>query len=105
MSVTWFVVAAAVGGVVRHGVNRLGFAWRGTLTLNVLGALALGVLLGSHPSDDVALVLGTAFCGSLTTFSMFTLETVEADGRTRVAIVAATVVGTITAAATGYLLA
>ncbi len=56
------------------------FPW-GTFTVNVLGSLILGataaavINLGS-PSWVLALV-GTGFCGALTTFSTFGFETVR----------------------------
>ena len=105
MIAVWFALAATAGAVVRHGVNLLGRAWVGTLVLNVVGAFVLGALTGSGASADTLLVVGTAGCGSLTTFSTFALEVVEARDTTRVWIVAATVAGTILAAATGYWLA
>lgn len=52
----------------------------GTLTVNVLGSLILGVLLallakktGNH-SEQWRLFLGTGFCGGFTTFSAFAVE-------------------------------
>lgn len=102
MTVIWFVLAAAAGGIGRHTVNLLGRAWIGTLAINVAGSFVFGVLLGSGASGDVVLVVGTAGCGSLTTFSTFALEAVEARDATRVALVATTVVGTIAAGAAGY---
>ena len=47
----------------------------GTLAVNVLGSLALGVLHGAGVTGDAALLLGTAFLGSFTTFSTWMLET------------------------------
>ena len=105
MIIVWFAVAAATGGLVRHGVNLLGRAWVGTLAVNVVGAFVLGYMLGSGASDDVVLVVGTAGCGSLTTFSTFALEAVEARDAARVTIVAATIVGSVTAAAIGHAVA
>lgn len=102
MTAVWFVVAAAAGGLVRHRVNLLGWSWRGTLAVNVVGSFVLGALAGGGASADMLLVAGTAGCGALTTFSMFALEAVEAHDAPRVRIVAVTVVGTIVAAAAGY---
>lgn len=102
MIAVWFALAAAGGGLLRHGVNVLGRGWVGTLTVNVIGAFVLGFVLGAEVSDDVRLVVGTAACGSLTTFSTFALEAVEARDATRVRIVASTVGGTVAAAAAGY---
>jgi CrcB protein len=47
----------------------------GTLAVNVLGSLALGVLHGAGVTGDAALLMGTAFLGSFTTFSTWMLET------------------------------
>lgn len=102
MTPVWFVLAASAGGLLRHGVSLLGWAWRGTLAVNIVGAFALGWLLGSGASSTTVLVAGIAGCGSLTTFSTFALETVEARGAMRIAIVVATIAGTVLAAAIGY---
>jgi CrcB protein len=47
----------------------------GTLAVNVLGSLALGILHGAGVTGDAALLMGTAFLGSFTTFSTWMLET------------------------------
>ncbi len=81
----------------------------GTLAVNVAGSALLGVLLGlgSAPAEAVALV-GTGFCGTLTTFSTFGADVVRmveerAVGRA-VGQVAATLVLGLGVAAAGYLL-
>jgi CrcB protein len=56
------------------------FPW-GTLAINVAGSALLGFLLGAQhyfglPSS-VVLLLGTGFCGGLTTFSAFGYETMR----------------------------
>ncbi|MBP2706891.1 fluoride efflux transporter CrcB [Microbispora sp. RL4-1S] len=56
------------------------FPW-GTLTVNVTGSFVLGLLLAARASAglpaDAAGLLGTGFCGALTTFSTFGFETVR----------------------------
>ncbi|ORB32304.1 fluoride efflux transporter CrcB [Mycolicibacterium parafortuitum] len=47
----------------------------GTLAVNVSGALLLGFLAGLALPAHVALLAGTAFVGSYTTFSTWMLET------------------------------
>jgi CrcB protein len=49
------------------------FPW-GTLTVNVAGSLLLGFLVGLPVPPAVAAVLGTGFCGALTTYSTFSWE-------------------------------
>jgi fluoride exporter len=52
----------------------------GTLLVNVFGSLVLGViagLVGSTTSSWVFALVGTGFCGALTTFSTFSFETVR----------------------------
>lgn len=47
----------------------------GTLVVNISGALLLGFLAGLALSPHLALLAGTAFVGSYTTFSTWMLET------------------------------
>nr|WP_204264794.1 CrcB family protein [Geodermatophilus normandii] len=81
-----------------------------TLVVNVAGAAVLGVLLGLRdvPAGVLALV-GTGFCGTLTTFSSFgadVVRLVEERAVVRaVSYVAATLTIGLATAAAGYLLA
>jgi fluoride exporter len=56
------------------------FPW-GTLAVNVAGSLVLGFLLGAQRhlglSASAVQLLGTGFCGGLTTFSTFGYETLR----------------------------
>ncbi|OSC70613.1 chromosome condensation protein CrcB [Streptomyces sp. 4F] len=56
------------------------FPW-GTFTVNVVGCLILGTLTGAAThgaaSDSLRLLVGTGFCGALTTYSAFSYETVR----------------------------
>jgi CrcB protein len=56
------------------------FPW-GTLTVNLVGCFVLGALTGAAAAHglprDWVLLLGTGFCGGLTTFSTFGYETVR----------------------------
>ena len=84
----------------------------GTLTVNVVGCLVLGLVAGLssrlHWSPHVMQLVGTGFCGGLTTYSTFAVETVElvkreAYGRAAVNVVVSLALG-LGVAAGAYLL-
>lgn len=112
------VVAGSLGAVIRYGTARA-FAshpsrlpWA-VLIVNVVGSLIGGVVLGLAQAGvwnaDVRLIVLSGFCGGLTTFSTFSVETIQLtlEGRMRAAIasVAANLVLGIGAAALGCWLA
>jgi CrcB protein len=75
------VLLGGAGAVLRFLVDRA-VARRvagpfpfGTLTVNLTGAVVLGLLSGMALSHHVALLAGTALIGSYTTFSTWMLET------------------------------
>ncbi|MGI8709467.1 MAG: fluoride efflux transporter CrcB [Acidimicrobiales bacterium] len=84
MTAVEWVAVAVIGGsasTVRFVVDRR-IASRvrtslpvGTLTVNINGSLALGVLSGLTVGSTVSLLAGTAAVGSYTTFSTWMLET------------------------------
>ena len=106
------VAGALVGAPLRLLVTRLAARGgrdpaRGTLTVNVAGSALLGLVLGAAatPPAVVALV-GTGFCGTLTTFSTFGADVVRMVEQRRLARglghALATVVLGVGAAALGY---
>ncbi|MER5749517.1 fluoride efflux transporter CrcB [Streptomyces sp. NPDC002088] len=113
------IAGALVGAPLRYLTDRAVqarhdtvFPW-GTFTVNVIGCLILGVLAGAvtygAASHSVQLLIGTGFCGALTTYSTFSYETLRlADGGARLlaaANVVASVVAGLGAAFTGAALA
>jgi len=87
--VTYLIVflGAGLGGALRHGVNRAavqlfgeGFPV-GTLTVNVLGSLLMGMLAGYFAlrtgiDQHWKLFFATGVLGGFTTFSAFSLDAV-----------------------------
>lgn len=83
MSALAVAVGAALGAPARFLADlalrsMLGTAlpW-GTLVVNAAGSLLLGALMGLPLSPQAMAVWGTGFCGALTTYSTFALETVQ----------------------------
>ena len=78
-------LGGAVGSVARYGVGVAAARWFGpafpwgTLAVNVIGGLAIGVLAARVPTDDdnLRLLIGTGLLGGFTTFSAFSLETLR----------------------------
>ena len=78
-------LGAGIGGALRHGVNLasvrvfgLGFPF-GTLIVNVMGSLAMGLLAGyfayrTGVPQHMRLFLTTGILGGFTTFSAFSLD-------------------------------
>jgi CrcB protein len=79
----WVALGGAVGSMLRYGCSRVlnvGVFPYGTLLVNVLGCLAIGLLWGlftRHASEGLRLLLVTGFCGGFTTFSTFTYEGIQ----------------------------
>ncbi|WBB80938.1 fluoride efflux transporter CrcB [Micromonospora sp. WMMD882] len=95
MTILLVALGAAVGAPLRYLTDRavqarLGpaFPW-GTLTVNVTGSLLLGALVAVPVDPAVTALVGTGFCGALTTYSTFGYETLRlARGRARRAALA-----------------
>lgn len=73
-------VGGAVGALCRYAIGRqLTHEWlpAGTLAVNVLGSFLLGLAVFSGLGGDMSLFFATGFCGSLTTYSSFSVDTVQ----------------------------
>jgi CrcB protein len=110
----WFAMLAggAVGAPSRYLLDSYiqtnvegEFPW-GTIAINAIGSLLLGILTGlalEHGLNPTAkVVLGTGLCGAFTTFSTFSFETVRLaeEGATNAAlrnVIANVVLGTVLA--------
>lgn len=91
-----FVIAAGLGAMGRELVGRFVCTWQALLVVNTVGAGLFGMVVSAARSGDLsadaAAVLGIGFCGALTTFSSFALET-RSLGRRWGSLYAAVTVG------------
>jgi fluoride exporter len=103
------VIGAALRWAVFTSVDAGRFPWP-VLVVNVAGSLILGVLLAeewSHPRGRLLLhdAGGIGFCGSLTTFSTFSVEVVDlarhGDEGTAVLYTVASLAATVAAVVAG----
>lgn len=89
MNYLWVALGSALGGMGRYACTGLGsrylgetFPW-GTLFVNVAGSLAIGILAVVIPADSRLLTdnardfLMIGICGGFTTFSSFSLQTLN----------------------------
>ena len=77
------VLGAAVGAPARYLTDRwlqsthgTGFPW-GTFAVNVVASFVLGLVAGAGMSSALTTLIGTGFCGALSTWSTLGYETVR----------------------------
>ena len=115
MTVLLIAIGAALGAPLRYLTDRAvqarhdsPFPW-GTLTVNVLGSLVLGAVAAIPAGPAVTALVGTGFCGALTTWSTLSYETLrltrEGARFHALASALASVVAGLGAASLGYALA
>ncbi|MEO8454045.1 MAG: fluoride efflux transporter CrcB [Sphingomicrobium sp.] len=86
----WIAIGSALGGMARYGMSRTvalrygeTFPW-GTLTVNIIGSVVIGFIAALSAPESRVMISPTArqfmmvgLCGGFTTFSSFSLQTLE----------------------------
>ena len=98
MTVLLVALGAALGAPARLLVSRRWPGRPGTLLVNVVGSLLIGVVAGR--ADSTYALVAVGFCGSFTTFSTFAVEAVETVSWRYAAL---TTISCLAAAGTGLL--
>jgi CrcB protein len=115
VTVLLVALGAAVGAPLRYLADRAvqrrhdsPFPW-GTLAVNAVGCLVLGAVAGAGAPAPVVALVGTGFCGALTTYSTFGWEVLRLGETglrwTAVAYVLGSTAAGLAAAAVGWQLA
>ncbi|MEV6347064.1 fluoride efflux transporter CrcB [Actinoplanes sp. NPDC051851] len=115
MTALLVALGAALGAPLRYVTDRYlqtrygtGFPW-GTLAVNLVGSLILGFVIGLPLSPSLTALIGTGFCGALTTYSTFSWETLTLARRgervTALAYVLLSLLAGLGAASLGTLIA
>jgi CrcB protein len=83
MNLLLIAIGGAAGSLLRYGCSRWlnapGFPF-GTLTVNLVGSFLIGVLVANFSAEADAekrFLLITGFCGGFTTFSAFSMESLQ----------------------------
>ena len=104
MTVLLVALGAAVGAAQRYVARhaRDGRSPRGTILVNWAGSLLLGLFSGIGLTGHPLALLGTGFCGGLTTYSSFAVQAHD-HGRLRgTFVVVATVVPALLLCGLGF---
>jgi CrcB protein len=98
------VLGAAVGAPLRFVLGE----WlddefpTGTLIVNVVASALLGLFSALALSESAAALLGAGFCGGMSTYSAFAVQTHRSGRRRGAVYAAATIVLSLAACALGF---
>ncbi len=89
MATLWIALGSAIGGVLRFWISKFaargiemafgasGFAFAATTLVNISGSLAIGFFAGREPDAWARQLFMIGVLGGYTTFSSFSLQTLE----------------------------
>ncbi|MCJ2034081.1 fluoride efflux transporter CrcB [Methylobacterium sp. J-068] len=106
-------LGAGLGGMARHGVGLLALRYGtafpyGTMGINILGSILMGVLAGWYTmrggSQHLRLFLATGILGGFTTFSSYALEGILLLERGEVGAALIYILGSVVLGLAGLLL-
>lgn len=100
-------LGAAVGAPLRYALgHRFDGGWhRGTLTANTVASLVLGACVGWSVDGSTLALVGTGFCGGLSTYSSLAVQARDLGPRRGAAYALVTILLGLGACALGYAVA
>ncbi len=104
MTVLLVALGAALGAPLRYATAHFldGRLHLGTIVVNVVGSFLVGLFGGLALTGSTLAFLGTGFCGALTTFSAFAVQTHDSGWRLGAVTVALTVVPALALCGLGF---
>jgi len=107
MTVLWVALGAALGVPLRFTLGALldGRFHTGTLVANTCASLLLGMCVGWSVDGAAFALVGTGFCGGLSTYSSFAVQTRSLGVRAGTTYAALTIGLGLAAASFGFWLA
>lgn len=99
MTIALAALGGGVGAATRFLLGHLlAGPWHpGTLLANITGSFVLGLLLGRAVDGDAMALLGAGFCGGLTTYSAFAVQSLDMPPRDAAAYACLTLGGCLAA--------
>jgi CrcB protein len=106
VTVVFVALGAALGAPIRFVLGHYldGRVPWGTILVNIAGSFALGLFSGIGLSGDSRAFLGVGFCGALTTYSAFAVQTHDRGPRLGLVTVLLTIPPSLLACALGFTL-
>ena len=104
MTLLLVALGAAVGAPLRYAFALLfdGLWPGGTIAVNWLGSFLLGWFVGLGVDGGALALLGTGFCGGLTTYSAFAVQTHERGVRLGTLVAVVTIAPALALCALGF---
>ena len=106
MTAVFVMLGAALGAPLRYALGqRLDGRWHhGTLLANTAASLLLGLCVGWSLDGSALALLGTGFCGGLSTYSSLAVQTRDLGWLRGAAYAGVTIVAGLAACALGFVL-
>ena len=103
MTAVLFTFAAMAGALVRVAL-RDRFGRPATTAVNLLGSFLLGLVIARGLGDNATTIIGTGFCGSLTTMSGLVVDAYATEARRNTTRIISELLTGVGAAAIGFAL-